>query len=105
MLSWDRSEVYTYLDRCRPPGAPAAELLVAASRPTGRVKSANIILDDADIDLAIQQSQLGLFMNQGQCCIAGTRVYVQEGIYDEFVKRTVEAANARVVGNPFIRLN
>ncbi|KAE8961690.1 hypothetical protein PR001_g29962 [Phytophthora rubi] len=44
-------------------------------------------------------------MNQGQCCIAGTRVYVQEGIYDEFVKRTVEAANARVVGNPFIRLN
>ncbi|KAE8914238.1 Aldehyde dehydrogenase [Phytophthora fragariae] len=64
-------------------------------------KSANIILDDADIDLAIQQSQLGLFMNQGQCCIAGTRVYVQEGIYDEFVKRTVEAANARVVGDPF----
>ncbi|KAE8996918.1 Retinal dehydrogenase 1, partial [Phytophthora rubi] len=64
-------------------------------------KSVNIILDDADIDLAIQQSQLGLFMNQGQCCIAGTRVYVQEGIYDEFVKRTVEAANARVVGDPF----
>ncbi|KAL4137307.1 Aldehyde dehydrogenase [Phytophthora ramorum] len=64
-------------------------------------KSANIILDDADIDLAIQQSQLGLFMNQGQCCIAGTRVYVQEGIYDEFVRRTVEAANARVVGDPF----
>jgi aldehyde dehydrogenase (NAD+) len=64
-------------------------------------KSANIILDDADIDLAIQQSQLGLFLNQGQCCIAGTRVYVQEGIYDEFVKRSVEAASARVVGDPF----
>ncbi|RLN49592.1 hypothetical protein BBP00_00010128, partial [Phytophthora kernoviae] len=64
-------------------------------------KSANIILDDADIDLAIQQSQLGLFMNQGQCCISGTRVFVQEGIYDEFVKRSAEAANARVVGDPF----
>ncbi|KAG2504210.1 hypothetical protein JM18_009236 [Phytophthora kernoviae] len=64
-------------------------------------KSANIILDDADIDLAIKQSQLGLFMNQGQCCISGTRVFVQEGIYDEFVKRSAEAANARVVGDPF----
>ncbi|RLN94041.1 hypothetical protein BBJ28_00026202, partial [Nothophytophthora sp. Chile5] len=64
-------------------------------------KSANIILDDADIDLAIAQSQVGLFLNQGQCCIAGSRVYVQEGIYDEFVKRSVEAANARVVGDPF----
>ncbi|KAG7397150.1 Aldehyde dehydrogenase, mitochondrial [Phytophthora boehmeriae] len=64
-------------------------------------KSANIILDDADIDLAIQQSQLGLFFNMGQCCVAGTRVYVQEGIYDEFVRRSVEAAKARVVGDPF----
>ncbi|KAG7385813.1 Aldehyde dehydrogenase, mitochondrial [Phytophthora pseudosyringae] len=64
-------------------------------------KSANIILDDADIDLAVQQSQLGLFLNQGQCCIAGTRVYVQEGIYEEFVRRSVEAASARVVGDPF----
>lgn len=64
-------------------------------------KSANIILDDADMDLAIQQSQLGLFLNQGQCCVAGTRVYVQEGIYDEFVRRSAEAAKARVVGDPF----
>ncbi|ETP27667.1 hypothetical protein F442_23056, partial [Phytophthora nicotianae P10297] len=40
-------------------------------------------------------------MNQGQCCIAGTRVYVQEGIYDEFVKRSADAANVRIVGDPF----
>jgi len=66
-------------------------------------KSANIILDDADIDLAIAQSQLGLFLNQGQCCIAGTRLYVQEGIYDEFVRRSVEAAKARTVGDPFAK--
>uniref|UniRef100_K3X4K6 Aldehyde dehydrogenase domain-containing protein n=1 Tax=Globisporangium ultimum (strain ATCC 200006 / CBS 805.95 / DAOM BR144) TaxID=431595 RepID=K3X4K6_GLOUD len=64
-------------------------------------KSANIILDDADIDLAIAQSQAALFFNQGQCCIAGTRLYVQEGIYDEFLRRSVEAAKARVVGDPF----
>ncbi|KAL7692678.1 putative aldehyde dehydrogenase domain, aldehyde/histidinol dehydrogenase [Plasmopara halstedii] len=64
-------------------------------------KSANIILDDADIDLAVQQSHLGAFHNKGEICIAGSRVYVQEGIYDEFVRRSVEAASARVVGNPF----
>lgn len=66
-------------------------------------KSANIILDDADIDVAIAQSQLGLFLNQGQCCIAGSRLYVQEGIYDEFVRRSVEAAKARAVGDPFAK--
>ena len=39
-------------------------------------KSPNIILEDADIDLAIAQSYLGVFFNQGQCCIAGSRVFV-----------------------------
>jgi aldehyde dehydrogenase (NAD+) len=64
-------------------------------------KSANIILDDADMDLAIAQSQFGLFMNNGQTCIAGSRVFVQEGIYDEFVRRSAEAASTAVVGDPF----
>ena len=64
-------------------------------------KSANIILDDADIDLAIAQAQLGLFLNQGQCCIAGSRVFVHEKIYDEFVRRSVEVAQKRKVGDPF----
>lgn len=63
-------------------------------------KSPNIILDDADIDLAIRQSQLALYMNQGQACIAGSRLFVQEGIYDEFVKRSVEASKNRRVGCP-----
>lgn len=63
-------------------------------------KSPNIIMDDADIDLAVSQAQTSLFLNQGQCCIAGSRCYVQEGIYDEFVKRSVIAAKARVVGDP-----
>ncbi len=64
-------------------------------------KSANIIMNDADIDLAIQQAQVGLFLNQGQCCIAGSRIFVQEKIYDEFVAKSVEAAKARKVGDPF----
>lgn len=64
-------------------------------------KSANIICDDADIDLAIAQSKVGLFLNHGQCCIAGSRLFVQEGIYDEFVKRSVESAKAMTVGDQF----
>lgn len=64
-------------------------------------KSANIIMDDADMDLAIAQSQLGLFLNQGQCCCAGSRLFVHERIYDEFVKKSVEAAKKRQVGDPF----
>ena len=63
-------------------------------------KSPNIILDDADIDLAIAQSQFGVYFNQGQCCIAGTRVFVHEKIYDEFVKRSASCSAARKMGNP-----
>jgi aldehyde dehydrogenase (NAD+) len=44
---------------------------------------------------------MGLFMNMGQCCIAGSRVFVHEKIYDEFVKRTVEVSKKRKVGDPF----
>jgi len=64
-------------------------------------KSANIIMDDADMDTAIFWSQLGLFLNNGQCCIAGSRVFVHEKIYDEFVQRSAEASAKRVVGDPF----
>lgn len=63
-------------------------------------KSANIILDDTDLDLAIHQSQFGLFLNAGQLCISGSRVYVQEGIYDEFVRRSRDAASSLKIGDP-----
>ncbi len=46
-------------------------------------KSPNIILNDADIETAIAQAQFALFFNQGQCCIAGSRLFVQSGIYDK----------------------
>lgn len=37
----------------------------------------------------------------GQCCCAGTRTYVQEGIYDEFVRKSAERAQRRILGDPF----
>lgn len=64
-------------------------------------KSPNIILSDADLDAAIEFSHQGLFFNMGQCCCAGSRVMVQESIYDEFVERSVERAKQRTVGDPF----
>jgi aldehyde dehydrogenase (NAD+) len=64
-------------------------------------KSPNIVFDDADIDNTISWVNFGIFFNQGQCCCAGSRIYVQEGIYDEFVKRLRERAEKIVVGDPF----
>nr|XP_033810805.1 aldehyde dehydrogenase, mitochondrial [Geotrypetes seraphini] len=64
-------------------------------------KSPNIIMSDADLGWAVEQSHLALFFNQGQCCCAGSRTYVQEDIYPEFLERSVEKAKTRIVGNPF----
>ena len=64
-------------------------------------KSPCIILNDADIDYAVEQAHFALFFNMGQCCCAGSRLFVQEGIYDEFVKRSAERAKNRVVCDPW----
>ncbi|XP_038072468.1 retinal dehydrogenase 1-like isoform X2 [Patiria miniata] len=64
-------------------------------------KSPNIIFADADLDYAVEESHEAIFFNMGECCSAGSRTFVQEGIYDEFVKKSVERAKRRVVGNPF----
>jgi aldehyde dehydrogenase (NAD+) len=64
-------------------------------------KSPNIVFDDADIDNAISWVNFGIFFNHGQCCCAGSRVYVQEGIYDKFMERFKERAQKNVVGDPF----
>jgi aldehyde dehydrogenase (NAD+) len=57
-------------------------------------KSPMIVFDDADLEQAVSAAQLGLFLNSGQCCIAGSRLYVQENIYDAFVKLAVEKAQS-----------
>ncbi|KAJ7540109.1 hypothetical protein O6H91_10G001800 [Diphasiastrum complanatum] len=64
-------------------------------------KSPLIILDDADLDLAVQLSYMAIFFNQGQVCCAGSRIFVQEGIYDAFLKKSIELAKQRVIGDPF----
>ncbi|MBM3133615.1 MAG: aldehyde dehydrogenase family protein, partial [Chloroflexi bacterium] len=50
-------------------------------------KSANIVLEDADIDIAVDGAMTGIFYHSGQICIAGSRLLVARSIYDEFVKR------------------
>jgi len=64
-------------------------------------KSPNIVFEDADIDNAISWVNFGIFFNHGQCCCAGSRVYVQESIYDKFIQRFKERAQKNVVGDPF----
>ncbi len=64
-------------------------------------KSPNIVFDDADLDAAIEGAYFGLFFNQGQCCVAGSRLFVQESIYDEFVHKIGEKARGRKLGDPF----
>ncbi|MBF2008329.1 MAG: aldehyde dehydrogenase family protein [Chlorogloeopsis fritschii C42_A2020_084] len=64
-------------------------------------KSPNIVFADADLDKAIEGAHDALFFNQGQCCVAGSRLFVEERCYDEFVAKSVERAKNRVVGDPF----
>jgi aldehyde dehydrogenase (NAD+) len=64
-------------------------------------KSPNVVFADADLDAAIEGAYFGLFFNQGQCCCAGSRVFVEEKIYDRFIERMVEKTKSRKVGDPF----
>jgi aldehyde dehydrogenase (NAD+) len=64
-------------------------------------KSPNIVFADADIDNAISWVNFGIFFNHGQCCCAGSRIYVQESIYDKFIQRFKERAAKNAVGDPF----
>ncbi len=63
-------------------------------------KSANIILDDADMNLAVDGSLYAIFYHQGQCCEAGTRLFLPEKIHDEFLNRMVEKTKKMKLGNP-----
>jgi aldehyde dehydrogenase (NAD+) len=64
-------------------------------------KSPNIIFADAEMEKAVEGAHFALFFNQGQCCCAGSRTYVEEKCYDEFVERSVARAKKRTVGDPF----
>jgi aldehyde dehydrogenase (NAD+) len=64
-------------------------------------KSPNVVFADADIDAAVEGSYFGIYFNQGQCCCAGSRLFIEEKIHDEFVDRMLSKARDRKVGNPF----
>lgn len=63
-------------------------------------KSPNIIMADCDLDAAAAGTHFGLYFNQGQCCCAGSRVFVEESIHDRFVEKLVAMNKTRRVGDP-----
>lgn len=77
----------------------AAEKLIPATLELGG-KSANIILEDANIEKALEGAQLGILFNQGQVCCAGSRIFVQEKIYDIFISKLVKKFENIKIGNP-----
>lgn len=77
----------------------AADKLIPSTLELGG-KSANIFFDDCNFEKAMDGLQLGILFNQGQVCCAGSRVFVQEGIYDRFVEEAVKRFNAVKVGDP-----
>ena len=102
--------------RCRPLGPQSARahlpqgrsiMKAAASSNLKKVtlelggKSPNLVFADADMDKAISWVNYGIYYNHGQCCCAGSRIYVQESIYDAFIARFKERAQRNVVGDPF----
>lgn len=64
-------------------------------------KSPNVVFADADLDAAIEGAYFGLFFNQGQCCCAGSRLFVDEKVYDQFIDKMVKKTRTRKVGDPF----
>lgn len=63
-------------------------------------KSPDIIFADADLDKAVPGASMGVFNNSGQICYAGTRIFVQRSIQEEFVERMAAFAQGLKVGNP-----
>lgn len=63
-------------------------------------KSANIIMDDAPIDQAVEGIINGIFFNQGHVCCAGSRLFVQEGVADLVIKKLKRRMDSLIIGNP-----
>lgn len=83
------------------------QAIMAAAAPTLKKlslelggKSPNVVFDDCDLELAVRGSIRAVFRNQGQVCLAGTRLFVQADVYDRFLERFVDAADAMRLGDP-----
>lgn len=77
----------------------AAANLIPVSLELGG-KGANIVFSDADLGNAVSWSIQAIFRNAGQVCLAGSRLFVQRDIYDEFLERYIDAAERLVIGDP-----
>ena len=64
-------------------------------------KSPNVVFADADLDAAAAGAHFALYFNQGQCCCAGSRLFVEDSIHDELVERLLEQNSSRQLGDPF----
>jgi aldehyde dehydrogenase (NAD+) len=64
-------------------------------------KSPNVVFADADLDAAVEGAFFGLFFNQGQCCCAGSRLFVEERVHDQFVDKVLARVKRQKVGDPF----
>jgi acyl-CoA reductase-like NAD-dependent aldehyde dehydrogenase len=77
----------------------AAERCVRTSLELGG-KSPNIIFADANLDNAVNGALAGIFSATGQACMAGSRVLIEDGIYDQVATRMVAQANRMIAGDP-----
>jgi aldehyde dehydrogenase (NAD+) len=81
-------------------------IMQAASKNLKRVslelggKSPNIVFADSDIDSAVNGAMTGIFFNQGEVCCAGSRLFLEKSIHDEFVEKLSNKASSLRVGNP-----
>jgi acyl-CoA reductase-like NAD-dependent aldehyde dehydrogenase len=88
-------------------GEVGKEILKASTSNLKRVslelggKSPNIIFPDADMNTAVFGSMMGIFLNQGQVCCAGSRIFVQEKMYDQFTDSLTGMAAGLTLGDPF----
>ncbi len=64
-------------------------------------KSPNVVFADADLDAAAAGAEFGLFFNQGQCCCAGSRLFVEKSVHGKLVDKIMERVKTRRVGDPF----
>jgi aldehyde dehydrogenase (NAD+) len=63
-------------------------------------KAANIIFEDAPLDQAVEGVINGIFFNQGHVCCAGSRLFVQESVFDEVIRKIKDRLESLIVGNP-----
>ena len=83
-------------------------ILMAQSAPTVKKLSLElggnapfIVFDDADLDSAVEGAMASKYRNAGQTCVCANRIYVQDGVYDQFVQKFAEKVKAVKVGNGF----